>query len=162
VYSAELGRFLQTDPIQFDAGDVNLYRYVSNYPTNLIDSSGLSAGAAVEGWIATDVAVSDPTDVAWPKWVGYAAVFVAVVEVDAVVNSRCKHSSWKVGKCGFNGPSHMAHCLRTPFASADTAQAAQNASLAAMPQDCHKCGSYHHCTRFKCIGGRWIRISSGK
>jgi RHS repeat-associated protein len=41
VYSAELGRFLQTDPIQFDAGDVNLYRYVSNNSTRWIDPNGL-------------------------------------------------------------------------------------------------------------------------
>jgi RHS repeat-associated protein len=40
VYSAELGRFLQTDPIQFDAGDVNLYRYVGNSPIMLTDPSG--------------------------------------------------------------------------------------------------------------------------
>jgi RHS repeat-associated protein len=37
VYSAELGRFLQTDPIRFDAGDGNLYRYVSNNPISSID-----------------------------------------------------------------------------------------------------------------------------
>jgi uncharacterized protein RhaS with RHS repeats len=41
VYSAELGRFLQTDPIRFDAGDVNLYRYVYNNPVNLWDPLGL-------------------------------------------------------------------------------------------------------------------------
>jgi hypothetical protein len=40
VYSAELGRFLQTDPIRFDAGDLNLYRYVGNSPTMLTDPSG--------------------------------------------------------------------------------------------------------------------------
>jgi RHS repeat-associated protein len=42
VYSAELGRFLQTDPIQFDAGDVNLYRYVANDPANFFDPLGLA------------------------------------------------------------------------------------------------------------------------
>jgi RHS repeat-associated protein len=42
VYSASLGRFLQADPIRFSAGDVNLYRYVSNNPVNYRDSLGLS------------------------------------------------------------------------------------------------------------------------
>jgi RHS repeat-associated protein len=41
VYSAELGRFLQTDPIRFDAGDGNLYRYVANNPMNWVDPLGL-------------------------------------------------------------------------------------------------------------------------
>jgi RHS repeat-associated protein len=44
VYSAELGRFLQTDPIRFEAGDVNLYRYVGNDPVNGVDPLGLAAG----------------------------------------------------------------------------------------------------------------------
>jgi uncharacterized protein RhaS with RHS repeats len=35
-----LGRFLQTDPIRFEAGDGNLYRYVSNNPINSIDPTG--------------------------------------------------------------------------------------------------------------------------
>jgi pimeloyl-ACP methyl ester carboxylesterase len=41
VYSAELGRFLQTDPIRFEAGDGNLYRYVANNPMNWVDPLGL-------------------------------------------------------------------------------------------------------------------------
>ncbi len=41
VYSPVLGRFLQTDPIRFSAGDVNLYRYASNSPVSLIDPLGL-------------------------------------------------------------------------------------------------------------------------
>lgn len=36
-------RFIGEDPIGFDGGDVNLYGYVSNSPTNWIDSLGLTS-----------------------------------------------------------------------------------------------------------------------
>ena len=42
VYSAQIGRFLQTDPIRFSAGDVNLYRYVGNSPLWFSDPLGLA------------------------------------------------------------------------------------------------------------------------
>jgi RHS repeat-associated protein len=42
VYSCELGRFLQADPIRFIAGDVNIYRYVGNDVLNGLDSFGLA------------------------------------------------------------------------------------------------------------------------
>ena len=41
MYSSELGRFLQTDPLRFNADDKNIYRYVVNSPTNSIDPFGL-------------------------------------------------------------------------------------------------------------------------
>jgi RHS repeat-associated protein len=41
VYSQSLGRFLQTDPIRFNAGDWNIYRYVGNGVVNRRDSLGL-------------------------------------------------------------------------------------------------------------------------
>jgi RHS repeat-associated protein len=47
VYSAEIGCFLQTDPIQFDAGDVNLYRYVKNSAADMIDPLGLQGDVIV-------------------------------------------------------------------------------------------------------------------
>ena len=40
-YDPGTGRYTQVDPIGFWAGDVNLYRYVQNQPTNWVDSSGL-------------------------------------------------------------------------------------------------------------------------
>jgi RHS repeat-associated protein len=44
-YSPVLGRFLQTDPIRFEAKDVNLYRYVWNKPAEWLDPSGLFVSA---------------------------------------------------------------------------------------------------------------------
>ena len=46
-YHAELGRFVSRDPIEYDGGDPNLYRYVFNNPTNAFDPSGL---AKKGGW----------------------------------------------------------------------------------------------------------------
>ena len=41
VYDPASGRWLSQDPMGFDAGDSNLYRYVNNRPTNATDPSGL-------------------------------------------------------------------------------------------------------------------------
>ncbi len=40
-YDAEIGRWISEDPIGFEAGDANLYRYVENLPTKLVDPWGL-------------------------------------------------------------------------------------------------------------------------
>jgi hypothetical protein len=46
MYDPSIGRWLQEDPIGFDAGDVNLYRYTKNNPVSERDPSGLlSVGA---------------------------------------------------------------------------------------------------------------------
>jgi RHS repeat-associated protein len=47
-YSASLGRFIELDPIGFDAGDNNWYRFVANGPTGKTDPSGLYADLAIE------------------------------------------------------------------------------------------------------------------
>jgi RHS repeat-associated protein len=44
MYQPELGRFLQPDPKQFDAGDYNLYRYCHNDRVNKSDPLGLVPG----------------------------------------------------------------------------------------------------------------------
>jgi len=41
-YDAEIGRFMSEDPIGFESGDINLYRYGGNNPANKTDPSGLS------------------------------------------------------------------------------------------------------------------------
>ena len=42
-YDPSLGQFIQSDPIGFAAGDLNIYTYVSNDPFNWSDPSGLSS-----------------------------------------------------------------------------------------------------------------------
>jgi uncharacterized protein RhaS with RHS repeats len=42
VYDPLVGRFLEDDPLEFEAGDTNLQRYVHNSPTNATDPSGLA------------------------------------------------------------------------------------------------------------------------
>ncbi len=41
-YDPESGRFLSEDPIGFEGGDMNLYRYVGNNPVNRKDPLGLT------------------------------------------------------------------------------------------------------------------------
>ncbi len=56
-YDPKSGRFIEQDPMQYRAGDSNLYRYVGNDSTNAIDPSGLQdlgegayrAGMALSG-----------------------------------------------------------------------------------------------------------------
>jgi RHS repeat-associated protein len=43
-YDAKVGRFLQTDPIGYAGGDVNMYAYVANNPVNWVDPTGLCPG----------------------------------------------------------------------------------------------------------------------
>ena len=45
-YSPTLGRFIERDPIGFEAGDNNWYRFVANGPTGKTDPSGLDWNSA--------------------------------------------------------------------------------------------------------------------
>src|SRR5690606_36053407 len=41
-YDANTGRFLSEDPLQFEGGDANLYRYAAGDPVNFLDPTGQS------------------------------------------------------------------------------------------------------------------------
>ena len=51
-YSPLFGRFISEDPLRLDGGDINVYAYVGNSPTNFLDPFGtgaLPSGATVAG-----------------------------------------------------------------------------------------------------------------
>ena len=50
-YDGDAGRFVSIDPIGLNGGDENLYRYVGNHPTNLIDPEGTFAIFPVIGGV---------------------------------------------------------------------------------------------------------------
>ncbi len=43
MYDPTIGRWISEDPIGFEGGDPNLYRYVGNSPTNFTDPDGLES-----------------------------------------------------------------------------------------------------------------------
>lgn len=68
-YDPTIGRWMQEDPIDFEGGDLNLYRYVGNGPTNATDPSGLQiqgGGGFVIG-LPTGLP-RDPIDPRPPWW----------------------------------------------------------------------------------------------
>lgn len=77
-YSPALHRFLSEDPIEFGGGDTNLYGYVANDPTNLIDPSGqcFLVGAIIGGLsdAVTTIAINKLTGRKTFEGVGQAAV----------------------------------------------------------------------------------------
>ncbi len=86
-YSTELGRFVSRDPMLYEAGDQNVYRYVGNGPHIFVDSLGLLAndplsfdGAVMAlaraGWSAREIAAATGISLE----VAAAAVAAAAVE----------------------------------------------------------------------------------
>jgi RHS repeat-associated protein len=54
-YQPTLGRFLQNDPVRFDAGDINLYRYCFNDPINHVDPDGMFVQVIILKGLATGI-----------------------------------------------------------------------------------------------------------
>ena len=59
-YDPVSGRFISQDPLSFQGGDLNLYRYVSNAPTGAVDPFGMTASS--EEWAFQSRNRVDPKD----------------------------------------------------------------------------------------------------
>jgi RHS repeat-associated protein len=62
-FDANVGRFISTDPIGFEAGDSNLYRYVGNRSTLATDPTGEFAFLPILGIIALGGLIAGAADV---------------------------------------------------------------------------------------------------
>jgi RHS repeat-associated protein len=96
VYSAELGRFLQTDPIRFEAGDVNLVRYVGNRVSLLTDPLGLlPPGVPIEldpSFQTSPPGNSPPTSNLRPNLASAVSGLAALINFDDCTQKNCKEN----------------------------------------------------------------------
>jgi RHS repeat-associated protein len=67
-YDPTTGRFNSVDPMGFEAGDANIYRYVGNFVTGESDPSGQSALSDIWDGVTN---ISSPRDVYDLWWAGY-------------------------------------------------------------------------------------------
>jgi RHS repeat-associated protein len=86
MYSQVLGRFLQTDPIGFEAQDVNLYRYVGNTVTDAFDPFGLRWCLNREGY----------NQCVRPYEIYYDAVMAAA---DWALRQALRFADWEESNC---------------------------------------------------------------
>jgi hypothetical protein len=72
MYDPSIGRWLTPDPIEYDGGDVNLYGFVKNNPTNLTDPSGLKPTPR-ENLRGVTITSKNDFGAITPKWDALAA-----------------------------------------------------------------------------------------
>ena len=59
-YDPSMQMFISKDPIEFEAGDFNFYRYVGNDPVNYVDPTGLLTAVITNGRTTTLTSVGNP------------------------------------------------------------------------------------------------------
>jgi RHS repeat-associated protein len=102
-YDPTTGRYIQADPLGLIDG-ASVYGYARQSPERYVDprgEQGLTAGLA--GVLASDTALPDPSDAAWPKWAGYAVLFGVAAIID-YCNSCPACAPYPIGTIGYQGP----------------------------------------------------------
>lgn len=79
-----------------------------NAPTAAVDPRGESATAGVLGGLASDVALPEPSDAAWPKWVGWALALTGAVIYDLCTEREAEREE----RCQENLDRDMATCRK--------------------------------------------------
>jgi len=125
MYSPTLGRFVTTDPIGFQAGDVNLYRFVENNPANMVDPSGLFGVSAAVGIPPLLLAADPPKepklptskDLGWNdfKKVDKLEVGDAFIAYDLKYNTNDIKTTSKANGCEFVGTATLQVKFRADF-----------------------------------------------
>ena len=85
AYDPSTGVFIQEDPIWFEAGDMNVQRYVGNNPLMFTDPSGQSSighHAVVAGSLAAGGGIAALGLAVECKYVAMAALFEGLLELD--------------------------------------------------------------------------------
>ncbi|WP_158545328.1 RHS repeat domain-containing protein [Bremerella cremea] len=118
-YDPAVGRWVSEDPLEFEAGDMNLSRYVSNAATYFMDPSGLWAQEGGTEWRATDpgdtfLALLDLVDpekkLRQENVMGIIPVKTGVEELDEEVKTAYDSNSGfdaKAVPCGLYDTKHL-------------------------------------------------------
>ena len=121
-YDPKLGMFLQPDWFEVTAAGVgtNRYAYAGGDPVNASDPGGNNWLEGAVNWVVsalrggsqaalvgmgTDVAIPDPSDVAWPKWATYAVVGTAATGIIWATNEGGDGESDSDGIGNSSGPT---------------------------------------------------------
>jgi RHS repeat-associated protein len=127
-YDPMAGRFISKDPIGFEGGDVNLFRYVGNNPGNLTDPEGLAA------WLLPPLIVYGPPAIA----VGWSLITELARHL-SITPSKC-YDSDNDNKCGKMNEIDTATCNGITKVRGRQAGARCHASASQRYSECLKYG----------------------
>ncbi|MGI8437543.1 MAG: RHS repeat-associated core domain-containing protein [Chthoniobacterales bacterium] len=107
AYNPALGRFMSEDPMGFDAGDTNLYRYCGGDPVNKTDPTGLATYIGFK-LIATGIPMSNSNPFIYPgaHWFVYTTGSSGALQNIYSWGSNGNPGYWE------NSPSTLAQNVR--------------------------------------------------